>query len=187
MTESRLDEIAPTVFQFPCLSEAEADEIHARLRRAATWEPAPIRKRAPNTTRLREDLRVSWEIREHAAPDLFSHFERTVRARAAALATELAIGAFEVSEIRALRYDEGGFFKVHTDTTGQDGRRFAIVIYLNDDFEGGATVFPLLGCRSTPKKGKGLVFPTDRLHRGDVVTSGTKYILVLWLMTPMAA
>ena len=62
-------------------------------------------------------------------------------------------------------------FKEHVDITSHEGgKRFLIMmVYLNDDFEGGETEFPVLGDKVKPKKGKLLVFPPmwNYLHRGN--------------------
>jgi predicted 2-oxoglutarate/Fe(II)-dependent dioxygenase YbiX len=180
-----LTPIGPNVFQFPCLDKTEAEEILHQVRPLTMWQAGPVRKKSSGSS-LREDVRLAWEIREGDAPEAFAGFEQTIRGRAAIVGAQLTVGDLEVSEMRLMRYDEGGYFKVHTDMAPGVRRRFAIVIYLNDDFEGGATVFPLLGCKSLPQQGKALVFPAERLHRGDVVTGGSKFILVLWLLDPEA-
>jgi hypothetical protein len=182
MNAMPLDPLGPGVFRFTCLSHAEADEILIHVKTLSGWEVAPVRRR--DHTMAARDVRLAWEIKESVMPDAFSPFAGTARARLAALAESMCVEDFELSDLRLVRYDEGGFFKVHSDTGGDDRRRFAVVTYLNDDFGGGATVFPLLGCRSMPEKGKGVVFPAERLHRGDVVTGGSKYILVAWLLHP---
>jgi hypothetical protein len=58
------------------------------------------------------------------------------------------------------------------------------MVYLNDDFDGGATSFSDDGfgfpggmLRITPAKGMGLLFHHPILHRGDPVTTGRKYVL----------
>jgi 2OG-Fe(II) oxygenase superfamily len=87
------------------------------------------------------------------------------------------------------RYDVGQQFDWHLDgyferTTGERSF-FTFLIYLNDDFEGGATSFrdDSSGVMSfgtlqiLPKKGKGLIFHHPIPHRGDPVTAGRKYVL----------
>jgi hypothetical protein len=185
MNALALDPLAPNVFRFTCLDPAEADEVLHYIRTLSSWEAGPVRRGSRKAaTAIRDDVRLAWEIKESAAPTAFSVFAQRIRARLFALVETLNVGRLEVSDLRLVRYDEGGFFKVHSDTTGDDRRRFAVVIYLNDDFGGGATIFPLLGCRSVPEKGRGVVFPAERLHRGDVVSGGTKFILVAWLLHP---
>jgi len=50
---------------------------------------------------------------------------------------------FALSSMQLIRYDVGGFFVAHTDSSAsvQAWRRYSIVCYLNDDFDGGETFF----------------------------------------------
>jgi len=61
-----------------------------------------------------------------------------------------------------------------------------LIIYLNDDYEGGRTTFyPSVekGVETegrvsiTPRRGTALIFNHDSLHEGEAVTKGMKYIL----------
>jgi len=58
-------------------------------------------------------------------------------------------------------------------------RVISSITYLNDDYEGGETEFD--GKIIKPETGKTLVFPSSWCfpHRGNPVTKGTKYILVM--------
>ncbi|CCE01867.1 2OG-Fe(II) oxygenase [Bradyrhizobium sp. STM 3809] len=90
--------------------------------------------------------------------------------------------------LRLYRYDVGQRFDWHRDGhfARDNGERslFTFLIYLNDDFEGGATSFcddiglmsdgPL---RITPQRGMALLFHHPIMHRGDRVTRGRKYVL----------
>jgi len=78
--------------------------------------------------------------------------------------------------------------KEEIETNGQ--RHFTLLIYLNDDFEGGQTYFPHLDLLFTPKKGAGLFFNnTDgnghliesSFHAGLPVSFGRKLALNLWI------
>jgi predicted 2-oxoglutarate/Fe(II)-dependent dioxygenase YbiX len=90
--------------------------------------------------------------------------------------------------LRLYRYDIGQQFDWHRDGYFQrpNGERsfFTFMVYLNDDFDGGATSlsddgfgFPGGMLRITPAKGMGLLFHHPILHRGDPVTTGHKYVL----------
>lgn len=92
--------------------------------------------------------------------------------------------------LRLYRYDVGQLFNWHYDGhfARSNGERsmFTFMVYLNDDFEGGATSFshvdygvPSIGdmVRITPVKGMALLFHHPILHRGDAVTAGRKYVL----------
>lgn len=106
-----------------------------------------------------------------------------------------AVGLNE--RLRFLRYKPGTFFKPHQD--GQYTRANAEAggdmrvgetsfvtcqLYLNDNFEGGATRFHKSprerdGCVSEvhPKMGSVLLFQHDLLHEGCLVASGQKYVI----------
>lgn len=178
----QLEPLGQGVFQCVCLDDEESREVLTRAKETIHWDSALVRQGYTGVDHARDDLRRAMEVREEQHPEVFEPFKERLRTLAASIATQVTHDPLELSPVRFVRYSEGGFFKVHSDTSGTDRRRFAIVIYLNDDFEGGATVFPLLGSRSVPKQGMGVVFPANRLHRGDVVTRGSKYILVMWLL-----
>ena len=97
------------------------------------------------------------------------------------------------------KYVEGTCFKGHIDgpwvPMKDESSVFTVVIYLNDDFEGGETNFyreplqsKLEGKRGVaeegdlvasvkPKKGKILVFTHESYHEGAVVKKGVKYVV----------
>jgi prolyl 4-hydroxylase len=105
-------------------------------------------------------------------------------------------------EFQVVKYGQGGFFTPHYDAcdgdesfckrmNGNSGQRYmTFLVYLNDDFKGGETVFPKLDGKIEPKKGKALVFFNtdengnllrDSLHGGNPVDSGTKWICNVWV------
>lgn len=98
------------------------------------------------------------------------------------------------------KYTEGQYYKphwdyFHEDFETSDGRKInrvaTLIIYLNDDFEGGQTVFPSIGLTVQPKAGRCLYFTypggasdtSSQLtyHEATPVISGTKKIANLWL------
>jgi prolyl 4-hydroxylase len=96
----------------------------------------------------------------------------------------LEIGAFNIQ-----KYNIGGHFaKVHCerDSLTNLNRLFAFMTYLNDDFEGGHTFFSHYDLKIIPKTGKTLIWPAEwtHAHKGDIVKSGTKYIITGWLDIP---
>ena len=92
------------------------------------------------------------------------------------------------------KYNVGEYFKEHYDGDKIDGNKksfFTLLIYLNDDFEGGETNFihydrkiikkklkqdkiltPII-----PKKGQLLIFKHNILHEGCIIKSGEKLVL----------
>ncbi len=89
------------------------------------------------------------------------------------------------SSINLVRYEEGGFYRAHTDSGRFSKTRYiTILCYLNDDFEGGGTYFPNGDVEIHPEAGKAVLFPSDYLHRANTVENGQKYIALSWLVAP---
>jgi predicted 2-oxoglutarate/Fe(II)-dependent dioxygenase YbiX len=81
--------------------------------------------------------------------------------------------------MRFYRYSPGQYFKWHKDGTFRRSESeesfLTFIIYLNDDYAGGATQFAWETI--APKAGSVLVFPHRQRHQGAPVLSGTKYVL----------
>ena len=95
-----------------------------------------------------------------------------------------------------LQYHVGQFYKTHHDQqtafwTPQGVRLYTFFVYLSDVEEGGGTRFTDLGITVTPKRGRGILWPsvqTNDLNAGDMrthhealpVEKGVKYAANLW-------
>lgn len=94
-----------------------------------------------------------------------------------------AVGLNE--RFRYYRYDPDQTFKPHTDGSFKrdngEKSQVTLLIYLNDDFEGGATRFdirePYGEFAVEPRAGMALLFLHSFRHEGVVVRSGRKYVL----------
>lgn len=88
-----------------------------------------------------------------------------------------AIGLNEL--FRFYKYTPGQQFKKHRDQSyirnSREASYFTFMIYLNDDFKGGATTFNDLVVR--PVKGSALIFYHYLEHEGSEVLEGIKYVL----------
>lgn len=121
------------------------------------------------------------------------------RARIAATA---GVPAGALEPIQVLHYAPGQVFDRHYDfldpeipgyaaEIARGGQRIATVLtYLNADYQGGETDFPLAGLRFRGEPGDGLLFANvdlagapDRqtLHAGLAPTSGEKWLLSQWV------
>jgi predicted 2-oxoglutarate/Fe(II)-dependent dioxygenase YbiX len=95
--------------------------------------------------------------------------------------------------LRFYRYDPGQMFAPHYDGcySRDNGERshFTFMVYLNEGFEGGETVFQrFLGVK--PERGTALVFFHKQLHEGAAVRRGRKYVMrtdVMYRPPPGAA
>lgn len=99
--------------------------------------------------------------------------------------------AFEGWQI--VKYEEGGIFNAHNDCLADiNARYFTILVYLNDDFTGGATMFNQTGDMIKPEQGKVIIWKNTlgpvcnpkSLHTGTKVKNGNKYIIVTWVRRP---
>jgi len=83
------------------------------------------------------------------------------------------------------RYDDsGGYFKRHRDNAAPSVafRQFALTINLNDDYDGGAVMFPEYNDRRyRPRAGAGVVFSCSLLHEALPVTRGRRYCALTFL------
>lgn len=93
--------------------------------------------------------------------------------------------------LRFYRYSSGQEFKRHKDGSVNNKRgwtsKLSYLIYLNDDFDGGATIFRKYVGKGesrqkveqvvTPTTGSALLFRHERWHEGSTLTAGRKYVL----------
>jgi hypothetical protein len=105
------------------------------------------------------------------------------------LLTQRVADFFKVSNLMCIepfpmmKYKPGDYFNWHSDLTGgfATQRIATMIMYLNDDFEGGRTCFLNPAIQIQPRRGSALVYyytPTEPLvHCGEAVVSGTKFIL----------
>ena len=102
------------------------------------------------------------------------------------------IGAKETSsyreEIQILQYTESQKYNWHFDTCTDPKsefyhRQISIVLYLKDDFDGGATKFKMMPhYEYRPKKGYGLFFPSNWCftHCSTPLETGQKRVAATW-------
>jgi predicted 2-oxoglutarate/Fe(II)-dependent dioxygenase YbiX len=92
-----------------------------------------------------------------------------------------------------LRYDVGDHYDKHNDSESYEqgklkrvvNRDISILLYLNDDYEGGQIEFNQIQLTLRPKTGMLLAFPSyiEFEHKVHPVTNGTRYSLVSWINT----
>jgi prolyl 4-hydroxylase len=106
-------------------------------------------------------------------------------------------------KMQVVKYDQNGYYNLHYDASCDDrpecvefekngGQRvITMLIYLNNEYDGGETDFPKLGSKYKPPKNSGLLFYSLEkngnkchplsIHAGTPVKSGNKYIANIWL------
>lgn len=83
------------------------------------------------------------------------------------------------------KYVKGNSFSLHTDTglyfnkLTNEKTQWTLLVYLNDDFEGGETVFYDDNWNETktiiPKKGTAILFDIQLWHKANTILNGEKY------------
>ena len=124
----------------------------------------------------------------------FGPLEEDLAIRAIGLRIAAASGTRieNVEALAVLRYHPGDEYRPHLDTVPglANQRAVTVLTYLNDGFDGGATVFTETGLRVEPRRGDAIVFRTLNAagrpdararHAGEAVTRGTKYLCSRWI------
>lgn len=116
--------------------------------------------------------------------------------RAASL---LGLAADRFETLQCVKYEAGAEFSPHFDVPvgaaaeGSAARGWTLLAYLNHEFEGGETFFPLLDLKVRPQQGCLLAFRNRgfrgeangySLHAGLPVHAGVKYACNLWCSNP---
>lgn len=145
--------------------------------------------------RTSEEIRISGDPRlQHVDSILFDVFDASIKKY-----VQLWHKDFDNKDIfkiehdagyQLLKYEKGGCYKLHADrgsskpdkVNNLSKRMVSSVLYLNDDFEGGETNFPLQSAKVTPKLGSIVFFPSSYAypHESLTIKEGVKYAIVSW-------
>ena len=89
-----------------------------------------------------------------------------------------------------LKYDVDGHYHAHVDTFMKPGdpecRKLTVLLFLNDEFEGGKLFIQNGHEKIYPPQGAGtcVVFPSFMMHGVEPVTKGIRRSIVTWLVGP---
>jgi prolyl 4-hydroxylase len=144
------------------------------------------------------DFRTSEQTWVNASDAGVGEIVTKIRTRAAQMTGIFREVLFE--DLQVARYEPSHEYKDHHDACTEScdrlgldriPRRATLLVYLNDDFEDGATHFAAIGVRVKPVRGDGVLFYNtdadtgaelqDSLHAGEPVRSGTKWIANCWV------
>lgn len=92
------------------------------------------------------------------------------------------VGINSYEAFNFVKYEGSGtHFKIHADHGPTYVTTVSIVVYLNDDYEGGEIWFPRFDLSHKPKTGDIVVFPSTYIyeHASQDMISGTKYSVVI--------
>lgn len=165
--------------------EFAADRPSERLR-VIDWKAAD-----PSVASKLDDRRVTERV--HMGDDRDRQLRELVeRTYVSTIASRLGRKFAWFESPQVLKYNVGGFYEAHADADSYDAERgrwhhhldrdVSLLLYLNDDFEGGELQFEYFNFRIRPKPGMLVWFPSDAryFHRANPVQAGTRYAVVSW-------
>lgn len=89
-----------------------------------------------------------------------------------------------------VKWESGDWMEFHADAVDENNkpfdycgwRTYSAILYLNDDFEGGETVFRDMNQNYIAETGKALIFPAtfDYTHGVNEVSNGDRYTIAFW-------
>ena len=165
------------------MTESECAELIAfsercgfRRQRFGTSVPAEVRHRvAIDDSSIALNL---WGLLHPHLRQLVDYFDDQLSSSSEVNIHEYSM--FGLNErLRFYKYHQGERFSRHTDIsfekTDTERSFLSVIVYLNDDFEGGETTFG--DAIAYPQTGSAVVFPHDLKHEGLVVSAGIKRVL----------
>jgi hypothetical protein len=173
--------LAEDIWTFPgALASAEC-RVYIALSEAAGYEDAPLSDNfnGPNGFAVSRDGRDCGRAAFDDAELAARLWARLASSLPAAWQGRRALGLNE--RLRFYRYAPGQRLGLHRDGFYRrpDGANslWTLIIYLNQDFTGGATRFARADLAIAPQTGLALVFPHHFWHEGQPVITGRKYVL----------
>lgn len=95
------------------------------------------------------------------------------------------------NQVEFLKYDKDGHFNMHIDTFLGDvespwARKLSVLLFLNDNYEGGKFYFPGAEGKTYPSQNQGdvVIFPSFLNHGVEPVQSGIRRTIITWLVGP---
>lgn len=152
----------------------------AEIAKTLAWdEEAPSRRSGfmlPGVNGVPEEtLRSDYKSRVDAGLPPYGAWWRPIRR---------LVGWQRLDRVLIGTYGEGDHFGWHRDDMlpGTERRDEAVVIGLNDDYEGGLLELPEAGVTLRLQKGMGVSFPASALHRVTPVTRGVRKVLLTFTL-----
>lgn len=175
MQPLRATELQDGIFTIAdALTPAECVDLMAHAERTG-FEAATVT--GAGGARVDPDLRNNARLIEDDTERAAALWQRIAAAVPPFVRGRQAIGLNE--RFRFYRYDPGERFAGHLDASFRrdngETSQLTFMVYLNDAFKGGETVFRDLNVK--PQTGMALLFLHDIFHEGRAVESGRKYVL----------
>lgn len=186
---SIVEEVAG-IYSMTLFSPEECKQFIAEAENADQWELAKVHGGHENGNVqwvADKETRNAYMMSLSTLPSILEQFDKKVHECILPLiANKWRVHLGQHAGAQIIRYTPGGHYVAHIDSgTDLDDRHFSVVCYLNDDLAGGTTSFPTISYATTPQCGKAIIFPSEYLHQANPVISGSKYVIVTWIVGPI--
>ncbi len=169
------------IFSFQLFDPALCRQTISGLASVTQWSAGNIIVPASNSPSGKPEVRRVAECGIGASAELAKVWHQrlaTTVAPVAMLCFRYAIADAQMAA-KLLRYERGGFYKLHFDLARPLPRLLSLICYLNDDYVGGETSFLRQNVTIKPKPGMAILFPSgvSHIHEAKPVIQGIKYVL----------
>lgn len=143
-----------------------------------------------NIVKVEDERRIAERVDLGEKRVQLNELVRSVYSKLASECYDKQLEWYELPEL--MRYQPGGFYIRHADSHNPNpatntwkkviDRDLSLLIYLNEDYEGGGLTFTKFNFHLQPKAGTVVIFPSDHryIHTAEVVTKGIRYAVVSW-------
>jgi hypothetical protein len=126
---------------------------------------------------------LTYMHKYNGIPDIYDIVERCKEEISKTYGIEKEKVIVKQDSLSVVRWTEGTYLNLHVDDLGYvTDNHLPVVIYLNNDYEGGEIRFETHGLSFKPNAGDFIVFPGNMHYPHEVtkILSGTRYTLPVW-------
>jgi hypothetical protein len=165
--ESNLGEDGPYSWLGAHVTTSEEVDLESRNAKDFKFNSTGLGPRSPDNSGLYDMHAQIFQVVRKCVDDYGEHW---------------GVGISSYEAFNFVKYEGAGtHFKIHADHGPTYVTTTSIVVYLNDDYEGGELWFPRFDLTIKPRAGDVAVFPSTYIyeHASQDMISGTKYSVVI--------
>jgi len=181
--ENVLDNYRENIETINLLSSDDSSEI--KFYDSTTIENQSSNNSVQSPVRTSSQLHITSDFNSDKLTELDNLYTKIVFTRLGSYKEKFGIGEdlYNPENFQLLKYEVGQYFHSHYDSYPAVNRSISVLIYLNDDYEGGEIEFVNFDIKIKPKAGTLIMFPSNYPYRhiAHPVISGTKYAVSTFL------
>jgi len=172
----RIQKVSSDIFEVvDFLSELELSVIQSFIENASeseSWNHVPVESHWHGRVLM---------VKETSKDPMLAHFFMSKLEEKVASFFENYIQIHDMSSI--IRYRTDDHMDVHRDNVEKSDHNnvYGVVLYVNDDYEGGEIYYPDSNIEFKPKKNSMVIHPAGLSHGVRTVTGGVRYVLTTFV------